>query len=196
MTSIATGYRQKRKSYLRLSALGVWGGLLLLLLDMTTPFPTPARGAFAMWWLLVIGAGAVMWVMLRRLPLEATLQLAEVSKGVLTVPAVSRAMGLPLDMAETTLDALCECDQAEKVNTGRSTAWIFMNTNHGNPRLMMALKLASEEGQTPSPQMLMESDIARDFEEAEGILDYLARKKYVKKWQGPAEDTQTPLGAL
>ncbi|MBN1671144.1 MAG: hypothetical protein JXR37_08940 [Kiritimatiellae bacterium] len=177
-------YRSKRFLQEKLGALGFWGGALLLLVDMTTPFPTPVRGAYAMWWLLVVGAGGAAWILSRRIPVEETLQLAEESGGALTIPVVSRELGLPVKMASCTLRAMCDCGEAEEVETGQSRTWFFFNTNHGNGRLTRALDFAQRTGGQAKPAQLVGLNIARDLSEAEAMLNHLARKGYVADWKG------------
>jgi len=165
--------------YEKIGGIGFWGGALFLLIDMCTPFPTPARGAYAMWWLLVIGTAGAGWLFSRRLPVEETLALAEEHGGELTIPVVSRELGLPVGMATRTLEATCECAEAEVVETGRSRTWFFFNTNRGNNRLVRVIELAREPDARITPHELVTRNIARDLTEAEGMLTRLVARGYL-----------------
>lgn len=66
-----------------------WGGLALLVLDMTTTFPTPLQGQYAVWWLLVVALGAGLWMASKRLTLE------EADQGALR----TRAPSSPVELA-------------------------------------------------------------------------------------------------
>ena len=142
MSTVIEKYKGKRLLHEKLGVLGFWGGAMLLLVDMTTPFPTPARGAYAMWWLLVVLAAGAMWLRSRRLPVEETLRLAEQHGGELTVPIVSRELGLSVEMADKTLEAVVAYGEAEEIETGQSCTWFFFNTNRRNTRLMRVIQMA------------------------------------------------------
>ena len=166
-------YRVSHRFQAKLGGLGFWAAWILFLVDMTTPFPTPARGAFAMWWLLVIGLAAIVWVRTRRLPLEECVLLAEDEGGELTVPVTARRLGLGLGMAEKTLAALVEVGEAEEVDTGHARTWFFYNTNRGGGRLMRAVELVKERGSSIALTDLVEADVARDLDEAQNILEVI-----------------------
>jgi len=180
MSTATEIYKAKRKMQEKISLLAVWGGALFLLVDMSTSFPTPARGAYAMWWLLVIGAGGVGWVQSRKLPVEQAIALADEHGGELTIPTMTMELGLPVTMAEKTLNALCECEQAMAIHTGQRSTWLFFNTNAADSRLVRALEMIQDKGAELVATDLVESDIARDLDEAESMLRELTTKGYVK----------------
>ncbi len=118
-------YKAKRKLLRMIGALGFWGGALLLLLDVTTPFPTPIRGGYAMWWLLVVAGGAVVWVLSRRLPNVELIDLAEMHNGELSIPTVMQEMSLPASMALAALEAIADEDLASEQQVGKQRIWTF-----------------------------------------------------------------------
>ena len=77
LVAFKKGRRRKRLC----GTIVFWGGLALLILDMMTTFPTPVRGQYAVWWLLVVALGAVLWMTAKRLPLEETIEVAKYCRG-------------------------------------------------------------------------------------------------------------------
>ena len=128
-----TAYKAKRKLLRMTGAIGFWGGALFLLLDVTTPFPTPARGAYAMWWLLVVAAGAVIWVLSRKLPNLEIIDLAEMHNGELSIPTVMQELSLPPSMAATALEALAGDDLARETQVGKQRIWVFHGIDNDTP---------------------------------------------------------------
>jgi hypothetical protein len=118
-------FKAKRKVLRMTGAIGFWGGSLFLLLDVTTPFPTPVRGAYAMWWLLVVALGAVLWILSRRLPNLELIDLAEMHNGELSIPTVMQEMSLPLSMATAALEQIGDDDLADEKQVGKQRIWVF-----------------------------------------------------------------------
>jgi len=118
-------FRARRKLLRTIGSAGFWGGAIFLLLDVTTPFPTPVRGAYAIWWLLVVAAGAVVWVLSRRLPALELIDLAEMHEGRLTIPTVMQELGIPLSMAAAALKAMADDDLADETRDDKQRVWTF-----------------------------------------------------------------------
>ena len=102
-----------------------WGGLALLILDMMTTFPTPVRGQYAVWWVLVVALGAVLWMMSKRLPLEETIEVAKYCRGELKVTDLTSELNVTLDTAERILMALARRGYAKIEDRGDTRVWIF-----------------------------------------------------------------------
>ena len=96
------GRRRKRLAGIIL----FWGGLALLVLDMTTSFPTPVRGQYAAWWLPVMAAGTGLWLLAKRLPLEEAIIVAKYCRGELTVTDLTGELNVTIGTAERILEAL------------------------------------------------------------------------------------------
>ena len=139
-------YKAKRRLLRTMGALGFWGGALFLLLDMTTPFPTPVRGGYAMWWLLVVIAGAVFWVLSRKLPNLELIDLADVYNGELSIPTVMQELGLPLSMATAALEGMAADDLAGEIHAGRQRIWVFYGIDADNRLLVKTLQEARAHG--------------------------------------------------
>jgi hypothetical protein len=118
-------FKARRKLLRTLGGLGFWGGAATLLMDVTTPFPTPVRGAYAMWWLLVVAAGAVVWIVSRKLPSLELIDLAEFHNGELSIPTVMQELSLPQSMAAAALDAMVSDDLASEAQSENQRIWIF-----------------------------------------------------------------------
>ncbi|MCD6365262.1 MAG: hypothetical protein J7M14_05250 [Planctomycetes bacterium] len=128
-------FKTRRAAYRLLGVALFWGGLLLLLADMTTQFPTPLRGQFALWWLVVIGAGAWFWVASRRLPLEETIEIARDPKyfGELRVTELTVELNVSLTTAEKILGALVRKGYAEIQQRGETRVWVFPEIKAAGP---------------------------------------------------------------
>jgi hypothetical protein len=188
MSATTVAYKAKRKRNEKLGLIGIWGGALMLLVDMSTSFPTPARGALAMWWLLVVGAGCASWVLSRKLPIEESIRLADEHDGELTVPNMTMELGLPVSMADKTLQSLCDCGQAMAIHTGHRSTWFFFNTNAADSRLVRALDMIEKHETVPTATEFVDDSIARDLDEAEEMLKELAEKGYITDQEVPDSD--------
>ena len=102
-----------------------WGGLAMLMLDMATSFPTPMRGQFAAWWLIVIAAGAAFWITATRLPLEETIEVAKYCRGELKVTDLTSELDVTIDTAERILVALERKGYARMEARGETHVWVF-----------------------------------------------------------------------
>lgn len=97
-----------------------WGGVAMFALDMTTPFPTPLRGQYTAWWVLVILAGAGLWMSSKKLPAEEAVEVARYCRGELKVTDLAGELHVTLDTAELTLRALARkgyarCEQRDEI---------------------------------------------------------------------------------
>lgn len=120
-------FRRKRRRQTFWGVLLFWGGLVLLGLDMTTPFPTPTRGAFAALWLPVVAAGAVLYIAGKRLPLEETIRIARKRDyaGELHATDLTCELHCTLDTAERILEALQRKGYARLDTRGEGHVWVF-----------------------------------------------------------------------
>jgi hypothetical protein len=121
---IAAFKRRRRRQRLIGTAL-FWIGLALLAVDMTTTFPTPLRGQYATWWLLVAGAGAGLWMHSKRLPLEETIELARQWNGELKVTDVTSELNVTLETAERALAKLVRRGYSRRIDAGDTRVYIF-----------------------------------------------------------------------
>lgn len=107
-----------------------WGGLGFMALDMMTPFPTHLRGAFAVWWVVVIGAGAVLWLLSKKLPTSETLDIAREHQGELRVTDLTSELNVTTGTARKILTRLEEDGYARaEVHTDSGgenyLVWVF-----------------------------------------------------------------------
>ena len=110
----------------RLAGIGMfWGGLAMLMIDMTTSFPTPLRGKFAAWWLVVIAAGAVVWIGSKRLPLEQAIEVAKYCHGELRVTDLTAELNVTIDTAERILRKLEKKGYARTEDRDEVRVWVF-----------------------------------------------------------------------
>ncbi len=175
---VIEAYKRRRDFERRLGILGFWGGLLCLLLDMATPFPTPVRGAMTLWWLLIIGAGVIFWILSKRYPEKEILELAKQHNGELTVPDVTGALGVDAEFARQILGRmqyLREAVHAESEGGGES--WFFLNTSNRTRDKGRIIGLARQHGGT-----LLVDQVTRetglDWELAEELLAELEADRY------------------
>jgi hypothetical protein len=101
-------FNSTRRRYKRWGWTVFLGGLVFTLLDLTTPFPTPARGQFVLaFWAPVMLIGGFLLVLGYRLPLREALLLADRYGGALDVATVVRELNLSADTAERVLKTAC-----------------------------------------------------------------------------------------
>ena len=110
----------------RLSGIALfWGALALLILDMLTNFPTPVRGKYVVWWMLVVALGAALWIAAKRLPLEETIEVSKYCRGELKVTDLTSELNVTLDTAERILMALARKGYANIEDRGDTRVWVF-----------------------------------------------------------------------
>ncbi len=114
------GRRRKRLAGIVL----FWGSLALLVLDMTTSFPTPVRGQYAAWWLVVVAAGTGLWLSAKRLPLEETIEVAKYCRGELTVTDLTSELHVTIGTAERIFTALARKGYAKLEQRGETQVWV------------------------------------------------------------------------
>lgn len=102
-----------------------WGSLAMLILDMMTSFPTPVRGQYAVWWVLVVALGAALWMKSKRLPLEETIEIAKYCHAELKVTDLTSELNVTLDTAERILMALARKGYAKIEDRGETRVWVF-----------------------------------------------------------------------
>ena len=118
------GRRRKRRA----GKLLFWGGLALLILDMTTSFPTPACGAYAAWWLIASAIGAGLWISSKRLPLEEPIEVSKYCRGELRVSDLTSELHVTIATAERILAALERKGYARREDRGDTRVWVFPET--------------------------------------------------------------------
>ena len=97
-----------RRRIKRLGWIALYGGLICLILDVTTPFPTPVRGELALGlWIPVMLLGIVLLIIGHRLPLRETLLLADRHGGVLDVPTIVREFAVDPEDGRRILEKAC-----------------------------------------------------------------------------------------
>ena len=128
-------FKRKRARRRVVGALLFWGGLLLLLVDMTTMFPTPIRGQYALWWLVVVAGGVWFWVASKRLPLEETIEIAKEPMyfGELRVTELTGELNISLETAESILQALVRKGYARLEDRGETRVWVFPDVKGAGP---------------------------------------------------------------
>ena len=102
-----------------------WGGLAMLMVDMTSSFPTPVRGKYAAWWVIVIAVGAVLWIASKRLPLEQTIEVSKYCHGELRVTDLTAELNVTIDTAERILQKLQRKGYAQAEDRGGVRVWVF-----------------------------------------------------------------------
>ena len=118
-------FRKGRRRKLLAGIVLFWGGLALLVLDMTTSFPTPVRGQYAAWWLLVVAAGTGLWLSAKRLPLEETIEGAKYCRGELTVTDLTSELNVTIGTAERILEGLARKGYARLEQRGEMQVWVL-----------------------------------------------------------------------
>jgi hypothetical protein len=105
---VASAYRSRRRRRLRAAYLVTLVSVVLFLLDMTTPFPTPVRGPFALWWVIGVIAGGWLHTRAGRLPIEEALLVARDARyaGELQVTDLVSEFEIEIGAAEQTLALL------------------------------------------------------------------------------------------
>ena len=117
---------KKNRRQKRLCGIVVfWGGLAMLILDMMTTFPTPVRGQYAVWWVLVVALGAALWMASKRLPLEEAIEVSKYCRGELKVTDLASELNITLDTAERVLAALTRKGYAKIEDRADTRVWLF-----------------------------------------------------------------------
>ena len=122
-----THFKRKRKFQRHAGALLFWGGLVLLLLDATTPVPTPMRGPTSLVWLFLVADGAALYYYSNRLPQKETLQIAQDPRygGVLCIGDLARELHVTSGTAQRIFDVLETKGLARSQTTGETRIWVF-----------------------------------------------------------------------
>ena len=134
-------FKKTRRRQRRCGVVLFWAGLALLILDMMTGFPTPVRGQYAVWWLLVVALGAALWMTSKRLPMEETIEVAKYCHGELKVTDLTSELNVTLDTAERVLMALTRRGYAKIEDRGETRVWVF-------PDVKASISSQSEHGTT------------------------------------------------
>ena len=184
-------YKAKRRLLRTAGALGFWGGALFLLLDMTTPFPTPVRGGYAMWWLLVVAAGGVFWVLSRKLPNLELIDLADVYNGELSIPTVMQELSLPLSMATAALEGMAGDDLAGEIHSGRQRIWVFYGIDDDNRLLVKTIQEARAHGGEFTVPVLAQT-LGVSLVKARTVLARAENEGYANKQEPDGDAEQTP----
>lgn len=168
-------FKIQRHKNLALFFLLFVGGLLMLLIDWTTPFPTPARGGFTMWWLIVVGWGVWFYIKSTRLPIEETLELASSKRGELTLDDLTREFGISVSIAKKTLDELQRRSLTETSERGNAIVWVFRDHVSRNlPLENVLLQAKNAKGKLTLADVIEQQSIT--MTEAEVTLAKLVEK--------------------
>lgn len=136
-------FRRKRNLLRTFGMILWWGGLAFMLLDFTTDWPTPVRGAYVAFELCVLAVGAGLYIASKRLPLEETLEAAWMSEGELTVADVTHTLCVTIDTAERILAVLQQKGLARMDQRGDSRVWVFPDIVEKKLPLTAMLRLAA-----------------------------------------------------
>jgi hypothetical protein len=99
-------FRKGRHIKRLIGLIGFWGGLAFMFCDMFTNFPTPERGIYTTYWLVVIAIGGGFWLSSRKYPLSEALIIGNEKKGFLTTLDVVQGLGVTPNTAEAILQEL------------------------------------------------------------------------------------------
>lgn len=139
MLSNAVAFEFRRKQS-RLNAIGwilFFLGLVLILVDMTTPFPTPVQGQFALLWGIISASGIGVWVYgSKQLPTKEALQIADSDEflGGLTAAQLSQVLNIAPDRAYLTLVMLVRIDIARIERFKDQEFFVFPEIRAHNPK--------------------------------------------------------------
>lgn len=122
-------FKAKRNTYKWIGVCVFIGGLIFLVLDMETNFPTPVRGAYAMYWILIVVVGAEIWAYSKHLPLEETIGLADTPqhRGELRITEIINEMRVDISTAEKIVRKLEKKGYVICELRGDITVWVFPN---------------------------------------------------------------------
>lgn len=122
-------FRKKRKFKYKLGFALFLGGLICLILDCTTSFPTPIRGAYVYtWWVPIMTVGGIFYYLSKRLPLEEAIGIAKKHGNELTVIDLVGEMSVTLNTAEATLRKLQRKGYAKPQKRGQEIVWVFIES--------------------------------------------------------------------
>ncbi len=133
-------FKAKRLRQRLIGAIMFWGGLLFLMADVTTNFPTPMKGQYALWWLAVVGFGAWSWIRSKRLPLEETIEIARQPSyfGEMRITELTSELNVSLETAEEILTALTRKGFARMEDRGEICVWVFPEVKSAGPMVRRA----------------------------------------------------------
>ena len=135
-------FKRKRATQRRIGAVAFWGGLFLLVADMTTSFPTPVRGQYGLLWLAPVLTGGWMWFASKRLPLEETVEIARDPSyfGELRVTELTGELNVSLDTAERILTVLERKGYARREDRGEISVWVFPEVKDAGPAVRRSVE--------------------------------------------------------
>ena len=173
-------FLKKRKKQRKLGLFLFLASPILFLVDWTTPFPTPIRGAGTVYWIVAWFVGIYIYLQSQRLPVTEAILVAEESNGELTIPSLMNKMGIDQVSAEAILNEVEKQGFARKEKRGGATVWLFADYIEDEQPLERVLVLAKNSG-----NLLTVADIVDNLnlsiEETEGVLKRLEEKGYCKK---------------
>jgi hypothetical protein len=120
-------FRAKRVTKWWIGVCVFWGSLGLMLLDMFTPFPTPERGAYALYWLIFMAVGAFFWILSKRLPVEEAMSIASLNsyRGELTISDLAGELYVTVGTSRAILDKAVIKGHATSEKRDDIMIWIF-----------------------------------------------------------------------
>jgi hypothetical protein len=107
-----------------------WSAFILTVIDLTLAFPTPNRGRFIPFALILAGIGAVLYILSKKLPLEEVLLIGsdktKYPDGIMISDLVSE-LRITTENAEEILTALEKKGFATVKKVKGSRIWTFKN---------------------------------------------------------------------
>jgi len=166
-----------------------FGGLAMLVVDWSMPFPTPVRGAYTTWWLIPIGLGVWCYIKANRLPIFETLMIAERENGELTVTELTTTLGIDGEDAERTLIALEDKSYSKSEKRGDAVVWIFPDIVANRKPIEDVLLLAGKNEGVLTVTDLVGNPLNLTAAEAEETLAFAVAQGYAQLEQSDGKKT-------
>jgi len=167
-------FNEKRRF---MKTVGTWMVLLsipLFIIDWSMPIPTPVRGGATAWWILIAMAGAVLYYLGTKYPVDEVLFVADEYKGELTPFVLMQAMGVDQETAKALLDIHVKKGNAEVMKGLKDeNVWRFPEL-HVQRAYEDVLEYGQSKG-SASPSELV-SRFSMSIEEAEAALRSLQER--------------------
>lgn len=171
-------FRKRRKFKYWFGSALFWGGLVLLILDCTTPFPTPVRAAYVYsWWIPIMTIGGIFYCLSKKLPLEEAMGIAREHNNKLTVTELVSELGVNIKTAEAVLTALRKKGYAKPQKRGQIIVWVFTESGDASSE-MGSKKELTESGMTEAQLEQFLASCEEALGETREILDQLAPSNF------------------
>ena len=163
-----------------LRTIGFWMvpiSIGMFIIDWSSPFPTPVRGAGTIWWLFLFGAGAIIYWRSYRLPVDEMILIAPEYDGELNIPTVMQAIRCDQSTAETILKKLVERGVAKKRERAGEDIWVLPSV-YAHRLYEKVLEYGRRSGKVSPGELSTRFEMSLD--EAEKVLLELQNKGYCK----------------